>query len=85
MKEFIKEIEIIESIQTDTRVGSLLMLSEIIKLKNKMKELESKEEVKFTILEIRNYILSQDSFGDVAYFLSEDNIIKANDPVDDDE
>lgn len=33
---------------------------------------------KFTIEEIKNYILSQDSLGDVLYFLSEKNIEKAN-------
>lgn len=33
---------------------------------------------KFTIEEIRNYILVQDSLGDILYNLSEKNIIKAN-------
>lgn len=32
----------------------------------------------FTIDEIRNYILSKDSLGDVVYFLSEEEIEKAN-------
>jgi len=32
----------------------------------------------FTIDEIRNYILSKDSLGDVVYFLSEKEIEKAN-------
>ncbi len=32
----------------------------------------------FTIEEIKNYILSQDSLGDVMYNLSAENIIKAN-------
>jgi hypothetical protein len=32
----------------------------------------------FTVEEIRNYILSQDSLGDVMYNLSAENIIKAN-------
>lgn len=41
-----------------------------------------REEPKFTIAEIRRYIESQDSFGDVAYFLSAENIIKANLPPD---
>jgi len=40
------------------------------------KELTS--EPKFTIEEIRNYILSQDSRGDIIYFLSEENIKKSN-------
>jgi hypothetical protein len=35
-------------------------------------------EEKFTIKEIKNYILSQDSLGDVMYFLNADNIRKAN-------
>ena len=34
---------------------------------------------KYTIEEIRNYILSQDSLGDVLYNLSEENIDKVND------
>lgn len=33
---------------------------------------------KYTIEEIRNYILSQDSLGDVLYYLKEENIDKAN-------
>lgn len=33
---------------------------------------------KYTIEEIKNYILSQDSLGDVLYNLSEENIDKAN-------
>jgi len=33
---------------------------------------------KFTIEEIRKYILSQDSLGDVLYYLTEENIEKAN-------
>ena len=36
------------------------------------------EEPKFTINEIRAYLFSQDSFGDVIYFLSAENIEKAN-------
>jgi hypothetical protein len=39
----------------------------------------------FTIEEIRNYILSQDSLGDVLYNLKEENIIKANQPEDNEE
>jgi hypothetical protein len=38
--------------------------------------------MKFTIQEIRNYIISQDSIGDVVYNLSEESIVKANQPVD---
>lgn len=34
-------------------------------------------EQKFTILEIKNYITSQDSLGDVLYNLSVENILKA--------
>jgi len=40
---------------------------------------------KFTIEEIKNYILSKDSLGDVLYFLSENNIIIANLPTNEDE
>ena len=43
------------------------------------------EEEKFTIEEIRKYIESQDSFGDVLYFLSEEKIREANEPKEDDE
>jgi len=32
----------------------------------------------FTVEQIRNYIKSKDSLGDILYFLSEENIIKAN-------
>jgi S-adenosylmethionine hydrolase len=35
---------------------------------------------KFTIEEIRNYIQSQDSFGDVLYNLSKEKIEEANKP-----
>jgi len=37
-------------------------------------------EDKFTIEEIRNYILSQDSMGDILYNLSADKINQANEP-----
>jgi len=41
---------------------------------------------KYTIEEIRNYIMSQDSMGDIVYFLTEENIDKANsDDEDEDE
>lgn len=42
----------------------------------------------FTIEEIRNYILAQDSLGDVMYNLKAEKIIEANKPkeeVDEDE
>lgn len=39
----------------------------------------------FTIQEIRNYILSQDSLGDVLYNLKAENIIKANEPKEDED
>lgn len=39
----------------------------------------------FTIDEIRNYILSQDSLGDVLYNLDSDHIYEANEPDDEDE
>lgn len=38
--------------------------------------------MKFTIEEFRNYLESQDSLGDIHYFLNEANIIKANDSED---
>lgn len=37
----------------------------------------------FTIDEIRKYILSQDSLGDVLYNLSSSKIMEANEPEDD--
>ena len=37
----------------------------------------------FTIDEIRKYILSQDSLGDVLYNLSSSKIIESNEPDDD--
>jgi len=39
----------------------------------------------FTIDEIRKYILSQDSLGDVLYNLSSSKILEANEPVDDED
>ena len=39
---------------------------------------EYETERKFTIDEFKNYVLSQDSMGDILYFLNEENIIKAN-------
>jgi hypothetical protein len=39
----------------------------------------------FTIQEIRKYILSQDSLGDVLYNLTEKNIIQANQPEEEEE
>jgi hypothetical protein len=39
----------------------------------------------FTIDEIRKYILSQDSLGDVLYNLSVSKIIEANEPEEDEE
>ena len=36
------------------------------------------DEPKFTIDEIRTYLFSKDSLGDVLYFLSAENIIDAN-------
>ena len=35
-------------------------------------------EEKFTIEEIRNYLINSDSFGDAVYYLSAENIRKAN-------
>jgi hypothetical protein len=40
------------------------------------------EEKRFSIEEIRNYIKSKDSLGDVMYYLSESEIEKANDIPD---
>jgi len=42
-------------------------------------------EEKFTVEEFRNYILSQDSLGDVMYYLTEENIRKANPMSDEDQ
>ena len=39
----------------------------------------------FTIDEIRKYILSQDSLGDVLYNLSVSKILEANEPEEDEE
>lgn len=39
----------------------------------------------FTVEEIATYIYSKDSMGDIAHYLSADNIIKANEPDDNDE
>jgi hypothetical protein len=37
-------------------------------------------ECKFTIAQIRAYLLSKDSMGDMLYYLNEENILKANEP-----
>jgi len=42
-------------------------------------------EKKFTVAEIKKYLLSQDSMGDILYNLSAENIEKANEPGDEDE
>jgi len=39
---------------------------------------------KFTIEEIKNYLLSKDSMGDILYYLSESAIDAANENEDDD-
>ena len=39
----------------------------------------------FTISEIRKYILSQDSLGDVLYNLSASKILEVNEPEEDEE
>ena len=39
----------------------------------------------FTIEEIRKYILSQDSLGDVLYNLTEEKIIEANEPEEEED
>ena len=39
----------------------------------------------FTIDEIRKYILSQDSIGDILYNLSVSKILEANEPDEDEE
>jgi len=40
---------------------------------------------KYTVDEFRNYLLQQESRGDIMYYLNEDNIDKANEPEEDDE
>ena len=37
-------------------------------------------EKKFTIQEFKNYLARQDSFGDAFYFLTVENVEKANEP-----
>lgn len=37
-----------------------------------------KDQKLFTVEEIKIYLQSQDSLGDIHYYLSEENIIKAN-------
>lgn len=39
----------------------------------------------FTIEEIRKYVLSQDSMGDILYNLSASKIIEANEPEENDD
>ena len=42
-------------------------------------------EKKFTVAEIKKYLLSKDSMGDIMYYLSAENIEKANEPEESDE
>ncbi len=42
-------------------------------------------EEKFTIAEIKQYLISCDSFGDAVYFLSVEKIKEANEPEEDEE
>jgi len=41
-------------------------------------------EEKFTIEEIKNYLMSSDSLGDAVYFLTAERIKKANNKEEDD-
>ena len=54
----------------------------IVKELQHIKELVGED--RFTIEEIHNYIMSQDSMGDIAYFLSAENIRNANEKPEDD-
>lgn len=49
-----------------------------------VKQYLDKMEKKFTVAEIKKYILSKDSMGDILYFLSEKNIEAANETEDED-
>jgi len=40
---------------------------------------------KYTVEQIRKYILAQDSMGDILYFLNEENINKANESKEENE
>lgn len=52
------------------------------KLGKRFQNNKQKHTMNFSIQEIRNYILSQDSIGDVLYNLSEEAIAEANRPID---
>ena len=43
------------------------------------------EEERFTISEIKKYLESQDSLGDIYYYLNADNIREANEPDEEEE
>jgi hypothetical protein len=45
-----------------------------------VKQYLDKMEKKFTVAEIKKYILSKDSMGDILYYLSAENTEKANEP-----
>ncbi len=45
-----------------------------------VKQYLDKMEKKFTVAEIKKYLLSKDSMGDIMYYLSAENIEKANEP-----
>jgi len=40
---------------------------------------------RYTIAEFRKYLESQDSMGDIYYYLNEENVDKANKPKESDE
>jgi len=40
---------------------------------------------KYTVEEFRNYLETQDSMGDIHYYLNEDNIDKANEKTEEEE
>lgn len=50
----------------------------LIEILKEAKRLEELGEEKFTVEEFRKYLESQDSLGDIHYYLNEANIRKAN-------
>lgn len=59
----------------------------ILEHENKVMEAYQKkeQEEKFTIEEFRNYLESQDSFGDALYFLNADKVKQANETEEEEE
>lgn len=78
MKDKIKAIlQSYQDIPTEYYPELIMDINTLI-IDAQVKMVKHVSQTRFTIEEIKNYILSQDSLGDVLYNLKAENIIKAN-------